>query len=98
MGLFGFGKKKQPPLDEGERLYRQALSAGGMRQKRAAERLGTVRNRVRAYREGGMAALRPENGDAGCPAGNRKQGGAEEMERAEQRIEQLRQELVPHRR
>ena len=33
MGLFGFGKKKQPPLDEGERLYRQALSAGGMRQK-----------------------------------------------------------------
>ena len=42
---------------------------GGMRQKRAAERLGagvgTVRNRLRAYREGGMAALRPENRDAG---------------------------------
>lgn len=42
---------------------------GGMRQKRAAERLGAglgaVRNRVRAYREGGMAALRPENRDAG---------------------------------
>ncbi|MCG4793289.1 helix-turn-helix domain-containing protein [Bifidobacterium adolescentis] len=41
----------------------------GMQQKRAAERLGagigTVRNRVRAYREDGMAALRPENRDAG---------------------------------
>lgn len=42
---------------------------GGMRQKRAAERLGagvgTVRNRVRAYREGDMAASRPENRDTG---------------------------------
>lgn len=42
---------------------------GGMRQKRAAELLGAgvgaVHNRVRAYREGGMAALRPENRDAG---------------------------------
>lgn len=42
---------------------------GGMRQKQAAERLGAglgaVRNRVRTYREGGMAALRPENRDAG---------------------------------
>lgn len=42
---------------------------GGMRQKQAAERLGAgvraVRNRVKAYREGGMAALRPENRDAG---------------------------------
>ncbi|KFI85075.1 IS3 family transposase [Bifidobacterium pullorum subsp. saeculare DSM 6531 = LMG 14934] len=38
---------------------------GGMWQKRAAERLGAVRNRVKAYREGGMAALRPENRDAG---------------------------------
>ena len=41
----------------------------GMQQKRASERLGagigTVRNRVRAYREDGMAALRPENRDAG---------------------------------
>ncbi|MGO5375151.1 IS3 family transposase [Bifidobacterium thermophilum] len=42
---------------------------GGMRQKRAAEPLGAGvgagRNRVKAYREGGMAALRPENRDAG---------------------------------
>lgn len=39
---------------------------GGMRQKRAAERLGagvgTVRNRVRAYREGDMAASRRKQG------------------------------------
>lgn len=33
MGFFGFGKKKQPPLDEGERLYRMALSADTLRQK-----------------------------------------------------------------
>lgn len=42
---------------------------GGMRQKQAAERLGAglgaVCNRVRTYREGGMAALRPKNRDAG---------------------------------
>lgn len=42
---------------------------GGMRQKRAAEPLGAGvgagRNRVKAYREGGMAALRPENRNAG---------------------------------
>ena len=41
---------------------------GGMRQKRAAERLGAgvgaVRNWVKAYREGGMAALRPRNRNA----------------------------------
>ena len=42
---------------------------GGMRQKRAAERLGVgvgaFCNWVKAYREGGMAALRPENRNAG---------------------------------
>ena len=42
---------------------------GGMQRKRAAERLGAgagaVRNRVKAYREDGMAALRPENRNAG---------------------------------
>ena len=41
----------------------------GMQQKRAAELLGAgvgaVNHWVRAYREGGMAALRPENRDAG---------------------------------
>ena len=42
---------------------------GGMRRKRAAELfgagVGAVRNRVKAYRGGGMAALRPGNGNAG---------------------------------
>ncbi len=42
---------------------------GGMRRKRAAERLGAgvgaVNHRVKAYRGGGMAALRPGNGNAG---------------------------------
>ena len=41
---------------------------GGMWQKRAAELLGAgvgaVNHWVRTYREGGMAALRPENRDA----------------------------------
>lgn len=47
------------------------LVLGGMRQKRAAERLGAgvgaVRNWVKAYREGGMAALRPRNRNASQP-------------------------------
>lgn len=42
---------------------------GGMRRKRAAELfgagVGAARNRVKAYRGGGMAALRPGNGNAG---------------------------------
>ena len=41
---------------------------GGIQQKQAAERLGAgvgaVHGRVRAYRKGGMAALRPQNGNA----------------------------------
>lgn len=45
------------------------LVLDGMQQKQAAERLGVsvgaVHNWVKAYREGGMAALRPENRDAG---------------------------------
>ena len=48
---------------------------GGMRRKRAAERLGAgvgaVNHRVKAYRGGGMAALRPGNGNAGQTAGRR---------------------------
>ena len=42
---------------------------GGMQRKRAAERLGAglgaVHNWVKAHREGGMAALRPKNRNAG---------------------------------
>ena len=59
---------------------------GGMRQKRAAERLGAgvgaVRNRVRAYREGGMAALRPENRDAGDAEAPRRRIEEPELENA----------------
>ena len=68
---------------------------GGMRQKRAAERLGAgvgaVRNRVRAYREGGMAALRPENRNAGQadrPA-MRRDRSAGDAEAPRRRVEEL---------
>ena len=48
---------------------------GGMRRKRAAELfgagVGAARNRVKAYRGGGMAALRPGNGTPARPAGRR---------------------------
>ncbi len=63
---------------------------GACQQKQAAERLGAgigaVHNRVRVYREGGMAALRPENRDAGQadrPAmrRDRSAGDAEAMRR-----------------
>ena len=44
---------------------------GGMRRKRAAELLGAgvgaVHDRVKAYRGGGVAALRPENRNSGQP-------------------------------
>ena len=61
-----YGETHHPAGDEdqGDRT-----GAGRHARKRAAERLcagvGAVRNRLRAYREGGMAALRPENRDAG---------------------------------
>ena len=68
---------------------------GVMRRKRAAERLGAglgaVRNRVRTYREGGMAALRPENRDAGQadkPA-MRRDRSAGDAEALRRRIEEL---------
>ena len=57
---------------------------GGMRRKRAAELfgagVGAARNRVKAYRGGGMAALRPGNGNAGqaggaAGSGRRRHGG-----------------------
>lgn len=61
-----YGQTHHPTGDEDQD---DRTGAGRHARKRAAERLGagvgTVRNRVRAYREGGMAALRPENRDAG---------------------------------
>lgn len=51
---------------------------GGMRRKRAAERLGAgvgaVHNRVKAYREGGMAVLRPKTGTPARPTSQRRDG------------------------
>ena len=61
-----YGQTHHPTGDEDQD---DRTGAGRHARKRAAERLGagvgTIRNRVRAYREGGMAALRPENRDAG---------------------------------
>lgn len=61
-----YGETHRPAGDEdqGDRT-----GAGRHAAERAAERLGAgieaVRNWVKAYREGGMAALRPENRNAG---------------------------------
>lgn len=68
---------------------------GGMRRKRAAERLGAgvgaVHNRVKAYREGGMAVLRPENRNAGQadkPAPRRDRDACD-AEAPRRRVEEL---------
>lgn len=61
-----YGETHHPNGDEGQG---DRTGAGRHARKQAAERLGAgigaVRNRVRAYREGGMAALRPKNRNAG---------------------------------
>ena len=71
------------------------LVLGGMQQKWVAERLGAgvgaVRNRVRAYRKGGMAALRPENRDAGQadkPAMRRDRDAGDDVEALRRRVEE----------
>ena len=63
---------------------------GGMRQKRAAKQLGAgvgaVHGWVRAYRKGGMAALRPQNGNAAQgnkPADSRRRPSAADDDDAE---------------
>ena len=77
------------PTGDGDQGNRTGV--GRHARKRAAERLGagvgTVRNRVRAYREGGMAALRPENrnvGQADKPAPRRDRDAGD----ADRRIEE----------
>ena len=66
-GYAGHMAKSIIPLETGTKAIEPV--PGSMRRKRAAELLGAglgaVRNRVRAYREGGIAALRPENRNAG---------------------------------
>ena len=63
---------------------------GGMRRKQAARELGAgvgaVHDRVKAYREGGMAALQPGNGNAarsGKPAASRRRPSAADDDDAE---------------
>ena len=51
------------PTGDGDQGNRTGV--GRHARKRAAERLGAVRNWVKAYREGDMAALRPGNRNAG---------------------------------
>ena len=67
----------------------------GMQRKRAAERfgvgVGAVHNWVKAYREGGMAALQPRNRDAGQadkPA-MRRDRDAGDVEAPRRRVEEL---------
>ena len=75
------------------------LVLGGMQQKQAAERLGVsvgaVHNWVKAYREGGMAALQPRNRNASqsnkpAPRRSRNAGdGNDDVEALRRRVEEL---------
>ena len=72
------------PLETRRRAVGPVL--GGMQQKQAAERLGAgvgaVHGWVRAYREGGMAALQPKNRNSAQgnkPADSRRRPSAAEM-------------------
>ena len=61
--------RQRIPLETGAKAIEPV--PGGMRRKRAAELLGAgvgaVHDRVKAYRGGGVAALRPENRNSGQP-------------------------------
>ena len=76
--------------DQGDRT-----GAGRHARKRAAERLGAVRNWVRTYREGGMTALRPENRNASQtnkPAPRRSRNAravGDDVEALRRRVEEL---------
>ena len=75
------------------------LVLGGMQHKQAAERLGVsvgaVHNWVKAYREGGMAALQPRNRNASqtnkpAPRRSRNAGdGNDDVEALRRRVEEL---------
>ena len=84
------------PLETRRRAVELVL--GGMQQKQAAERLGAdvgaVHGWVRAYRKGGMAALRPRNGNAAQgnkPADSRRRPSAadDDAEALRRRVEEL---------
>ena len=85
------------PLETRRRAVELVL--GGMQQKQAAERLGVsvgaVHNWVKAYREGGMAALQPRNRNASqtnkpAPRRSRNAGdGNDDVEALRRRVEEL---------
>ena len=68
-GYAGHMAKSIIPLETGTKAIEPV--PGSMRRKRAAELLGAgvgaVHDRVKAYRGGGVAALRPENRNSGQP-------------------------------
>ena len=68
-GYAGHMARPIVPLETGAKAIEPV--PGGMRRKRAAELLGAgvgaVHDRVKAYRGGGVAALRPENRNSGQP-------------------------------
>ena len=81
------------PLETRTRAIELVLD--GMRQKQAVERLGVsvgaVHNWVKAYREGGMAALRPGNRNAGQTSkpAVRRDRDAGDAEALRRRVEEL---------
>lgn len=68
-GYAGHMAKSIIPLETGTKAIEPV--PGSMRRKRAAELLGAgvgaVHDRVKVYRGGGVAALRPENRNSGQP-------------------------------
>ena len=95
------GRMAKPiiPLETRRRAIELVL--GGMQQKQAAKQLGAgvgaVHNWVRAYRRGGMAALRPRNQNAAQggksasvrPRGGADAGGGDDVEALRRRVEEL---------
>ena len=84
------GRMAKPIIPLKTRTRAIELVLGGIRREQATERLsagvGAVHNWVRAYREGGMAALRPGSGNASqadkpAPRRNRGTGDAGALRR-----------------
>ena len=95
------GRMAKPIIPLETRRKAIELVLGGMQQKQAAKQLGVsvgaVHNWVRAYRRGGMAALRPRNQNAAQggksasvrPRGGADAGGGDDVEALRRRVEEL---------